>query len=237
METCDEADLCRNFCGLARHRIRRHFGSRPTDGALPHWRAHLQAAPQNLSPEAFQDLTICPTSQYPGPADHPVVNIRCEPLPPAGNAEVAKVYADNLQDLRVCPAGKFPKRYSDGKDLRPGEKCVRWPANFHDLPDNVDRPMSDPGVAHSNAYQLSTVAPCPYGMDWQAAPTRGSGYPDPPPPPPEPGIPPPSYDVGQPSKSGDAATTAPQASSPTCTSSNNSAGDNSSRCYVHLDAT
>ncbi len=145
--------------------------------------------PKNAAPEALRDLALCPEAQYPAPAEHPVADVRCEPLPPAGNAEVAKIYADNLQDLRVCPAGQFPKRYSDGTNLKDGEKCVPWPKNFHNVPWAGAKPIKDTEIAESDVDMLARVSPCPHGSDWEGSPDRGPGYPDPPPPP---GEPPPS---------------------------------------------
>lgn len=107
------------------------------------------------------------------PPEHPVAVVRCEPLPPAGNAEVAKVLKDKLVVPGACPAGQYPSRYGSGKDLSKVETCVdNTLYREHYLPsgERFSGPITDPNIAKSVAERLSEVARCPPGTHWEMIP-------------------------------------------------------------------
>jgi hypothetical protein len=91
--------------------------------------------------------------------EHPVGQVRCEKLPTASTTEIAKIFADELQEPSVCPAGQFPRRYGTGEDIAGRWKCVKAP------PESVytsrDEPVDDPRIAHSVIEASKRVMACP----------------------------------------------------------------------------
>ena len=155
-----------------RFRLFRTTGSAGTVGQRRHGRSMVS-----------DGVKVRASSSHDEPREQAVPG--AEPFYPARRRGVridivpGKFYAERLQDLRVCPAGQFPMRFGDGKDLRPGETCTPFKArlgwwNWK----AIAGPEDDLRIAGSLAGTLAEVQPCPYSQDWQAAPDMDETPPD-----------------------------------------------------------
>jgi hypothetical protein len=120
-------------------------------------------------PESY-NMSGCAAGQYPGRSSSRVAMTLCRPLPPASGAEAVEFIRVALEDLRACPAGKFPMRYGFGDPegisggllscvpLTPEAAARRWDWS------SLKYPIVTPQMASIWATSIASGSPCPPNM-------------------------------------------------------------------------